>query len=59
MLEDTNLELAFVWNRTRETLEQSSEVPKDKILQDIAKCGEFKPDLIVEVAHPTITKQVN
>ena len=57
VLEDPTLELAFVWNRTKETLE-SSDIPKNLILDDLKKCGDFKPDLIVEVAHPKITNEV-
>ena len=36
----------------------SSEIPADAVLDDLAKCAERNPDVIVEVAHPSITKQV-
>eukprot|EP01080_Neovahlkampfia_damariscottae_P007109 gene7109-11272_t len=48
-------EIVFVWNRSVE------KIPKDIdskiILEDITKFKDFKPDIIVEVAHPLITKQ--
>jgi aspartate dehydrogenase len=56
-MSDPTLEVCFVWNRSRKAFE-GSEIPADIILDDLEKCGERKPDLIVEVAHPTITKKV-
>ncbi len=57
VLSDPGLELCFVWNRSREAF-NGSEIPASAIVEDLEKCGERKPDLIVEVAHPSITKKV-
>eukprot|EP00054_Salpingoeca_dolichothecata_P018439 m.113306 g.113306 ORF g.113306 m.113306 type:complete len:286 (+) comp22872_c0_seq2:103-960(+) len=48
------LELAFVWNRT---LEACSSLPPDVVISDLRKCAESNPSLIIEVAHPDITRQ--
>ncbi|XP_033126683.1 putative L-aspartate dehydrogenase [Anneissia japonica] len=53
--ESDQLELAFVWNRTAENM--MGKVDDSLILQDLSKFEERKSDLIVEVAHPTITTQ--
>ncbi|XP_072026436.1 aspartate dehydrogenase domain-containing protein-like [Amphiura filiformis] len=53
--EREDLEVAFVWNRTSETLK--GKVPDEYILKDLADFAERKPDLIVEVAHPVISGQ--
>eukprot|EP00112_Aurelia_sp_Birch-Aquarium-sp1_P024191 Seg752.13 transcript_id=Seg752.13/GoldUCD/mRNA.D3Y31 product="putative L-aspartate dehydrogenase" protein_id=Seg752.13/GoldUCD/D3Y31 len=47
-------ELAFVWNRTAEKLK--GQVPDDAILLDLEKIEERSPNLIIEVAHPSITE---
>lgn len=49
-----NVELAFVWNRTRNKMEETVEPHLQ--LQNLAEFEERKADLIVEVAHPSITK---
>ena len=49
-------ELAFVWNRNPETIKNASwDIPILSHLEDFAR---FRPDLIVEVAHPNITLQM-
>ena len=50
------LELAFVWNRTAATVVDDPRVPDDAVLQDLSDFASRKADLIVEVAHPNITK---
>jgi len=47
------LELAWVWNRT----ELTGRLDDKYILKDLANCVLGDPDVIVEVAHPDITKQ--
>ena len=54
----TDLELAFVWNRSKEVL-NSSNIPKELILENLEDCATRHPDLIVEVAHPIIVEKVN
>ncbi|GBO14719.1 Putative L-aspartate dehydrogenase, partial [Araneus ventricosus] len=52
--ESSNFELAFVWNRTKAALEEC--IDSCLILENI---GDFKsrtPDIVVEVAHPSVTK---
>ena len=49
---------SFVWNRTKSVFADSSEIPASAVLEDLSKCAERSPDVIVEVAHPSITKEV-
>ena len=58
VMEREDLELAFVWNRSPNP-EMEQNVPKEKILDQLENCANFKPDLIVEVAHPSITQKVS
>lgn len=53
--ESDDLEIAFVWNRSVETLK--GKVPEEIILRDLAEFAERKADLIVEVAHPVISNK--
>lgn len=48
-------EVVFVWNRTADKMK--GKVLDHLILQDLAECGARRPDLIVEVAHPSVTAQ--
>ena len=48
------LELAWVWNRNKSSLR--GRVAEDLILSSLSDCGEKSPDVIVEVAHPDITR---
>ena len=51
---DLGLDVAFVWNRSADRL---AEVPMDLRLDNLADFAERKPDLVVELAHPEITRQ--
>ena len=57
VLKSPHLELAFVWNRTKAAFENSGLYP-NLILANLEECGQTKPDLIVEVSHPTVVKTV-
>ena len=48
-----DLELAWVWNRS----DLKGKVEQKFILKNLADCASGNPDVIVEVAHPDITKQ--
>ncbi|EDO41188.1 predicted protein [Nematostella vectensis] len=50
-----DLEVAFVWNRSKESME--GKIEEQLILTDLSLCAERKADLIVEVAHPAVIKQ--
>ncbi|XP_041377279.1 putative L-aspartate dehydrogenase isoform X2 [Gigantopelta aegis] len=50
-----NVQLVFVWNRTITSLIEH--VDKELILEDLTRFKQFSVDLIVEVAHPDITRQ--
>lgn len=55
VLERPDLDLAFVWNRSTSAMEN---VLEDRyICRDLENCGQFSPDLIVEVAHPVISEK--
>ena len=51
-----SLELAFVWNRSKDVLK---DLDVTLILDDLADCASKNPDLIVEVSHPDVVKQVS
>ncbi|XP_068211528.1 aspartate dehydrogenase domain-containing protein-like isoform X2 [Palaemon carinicauda] len=55
VLDRPDLELAFVWNRTSSLIEEVIE--SRYICHDLEECGQFNPDLIVEVAHPAISEK--
>ena len=55
ILSDPTLELAFVWNRTPQVLE--GKVAENYIITDLKNCASYTPDIIVEVAHPCISKE--
>ena len=46
------LELVWVWNRT-----PVADLPNHLVLNDLNECDKGAPDLIVEVAHPDVTKE--
>ncbi|KAK3084549.1 hypothetical protein FSP39_015202 [Pinctada imbricata] len=50
-----DLELAFVWNRTTSSLDQFPN--KDLIITDLSEIKDREVDLIVEVAHPDVTRR--
>lgn len=51
----SDIELAFVWNRTAEALHGN--VPESAILKDLSDFKSREADLIVEVSHPSISQQ--
>jgi len=53
----SEFELAFVWNRTVDVITQDPSIPRATILENIQDFEKFKPQLVVEVAHPNITKE--
>ena len=57
ILNHSQMEIAFVWNRTKSVFENSG-LPTNLILENLENCAKTKPDLIVEVAHPAIVKEV-
>jgi len=50
---DSGLEPVFVWNRSAERLE---DVPEALVLDDLAEAAGRQPDLVVELAHPDVTR---
>lgn len=48
------LELAFVWNRRVDRL---AAVPADLVLHDLARVAQRQPDLVIECAHPDVSRQ--
>ena len=57
ILDHPQMELAFVWNRTKLAFD-NSDLPREVVLDDLENCAITNPDLIVEVAHPAIVKKV-
>jgi len=55
ILSRDDMQLAFVWNRSKEALR--GKVPDHAVLEDLADFKQKECDLIVEVAHPSITEQ--
>jgi predicted dinucleotide-utilizing enzyme len=49
------LELAFVWNRSKDVLKG---LDPNVVLDDLSQCATRCPDLIVEVSHPNVVDQV-
>ena len=50
------LELAFVWDIESHIVRDDSSVPPHAKLENLADFASKRPDLIVEVAHPTISE---
>ena len=48
-------EIVFIWNRSIEKIPK--EIDSKLILKDLTNFKDFKPEIIVEVAHPLITKE--
>ena len=46
------LELAWVWNRTS----LRGRIAENLILEDLSQCDQNSPEIIVEVAHPDLTR---
>ncbi|XP_072917907.1 aspartate dehydrogenase domain-containing protein isoform X1 [Hemitrygon akajei] len=53
--EQNSLELAFVWNRNQAKMD--GKVQRDHQLESLSEMVQRRADLIVEVAHPQITKE--
>lgn len=53
------LALAFVWNRTTEKIRACAElaVPEDRVLERLEDVGDRAVDLIVEVAHQSVSER--
>lgn len=51
------LGVAFVWNRSPERVAESKLVRADQHCRDLSEFARFEPDLIVEVAHPEVTRE--
>eukprot|EP00941_MAST-03F_sp_MAST-3F-sp1_P002736 g2736.t1 len=51
------LELAFVWNRTFSKVQEDSLIPDNAKLENLKDFASKDADLIVEVAHPLISKE--
>jgi aspartate dehydrogenase len=51
---ETDMEIAFVWNRSKEAI---SDLPRELILDDLGKFADYQPDLILELAHPAISAE--
>jgi aspartate dehydrogenase len=47
--------VAFVWNRSEDKMLDA--VPQHLVLRDIGEVGSMSPDLIVEVAHPSVVTE--
>lgn len=52
---EKDLDLAFVWNRNAQAI--GNEIEETKKITDLQQCTRIPCDLIVEVAHPIISKQ--
>ena len=48
----SDLDLAFIWNRSPEKL---AHIDPALVLSDLSRTQDFMPDLVVETAHPGIT----
>jgi len=53
ILKQDDLELAWVWNRSS----LAGKIEKEYILDNLTECDKNNPDVIVEVAHPEITRK--
>jgi predicted dinucleotide-utilizing enzyme len=51
---EAGLAPAFVWNRSPDRL---ADIPETLVLDDLAQAAERRADLIVELAHPEITRE--
>lgn len=50
---ENGLDVAFVWNRTAANLEH---VPDSIVLDNLSDFAERSPDLVVEMAHPSVSR---
>lgn len=51
----STFELAFVWNRSVDKLDSNPLIPAEAKCTDLANVAAFRPDVIVEVCHPSVT----
>lgn len=51
---ELGLDIAFVWNRSPGRLK---EVPLDLILEDLSDFALRSPDLVIEMSHPSVSRQ--
>ena len=58
ILNHENLELVFVWNRSKSVFD-SSGLDQNLILENLEDCDKKNVDLIVEVSHPIIVEKVS
>lgn len=52
--DDPAYKIVFVWNRTADNL---VDISPDLILPDLNTFSDYTPDLIIEVAHPSISEK--
>jgi len=50
---ELGLDIAFVWNRSPERME---DIPSDLILHDLSDFASKSPDLVIEMAHPSVSR---
>ena len=56
-LYSNKLELAFVWNpRDPSVVRHSEHVPNEAVLESVDDFADKRADLIIEVAHPSISE---
>lgn len=55
ILEDDSFHLAFVWNRTRTAF--GKEIGSHLILDDFSQLPQKDVDIVIEVAHPLVTRE--
>eukprot|EP00729_Bicosta_minor_P003488 gene3488-30246_t len=51
---ELNLELAFVWNRSKSKITDAG-IDSKYVIDNLSEVASKSPDLIIEVAHPSIT----
>ncbi|MEE2658648.1 MAG: aspartate dehydrogenase domain-containing protein [Candidatus Latescibacterota bacterium] len=51
---DLDLDIAFVYNRSRDRI---AELPQDHRLDNLGDFSQRNPDLVVELAHPDVTRE--
>ncbi|CAG0896549.1 unnamed protein product [Darwinula stevensoni] len=55
--ESESLELAFVWNRDGSKMDSTDWLPATAILSELEDFASRRPELVVEVAHPSVTAE--
>ena len=49
------LEIGFIWNRSVDKIKEDKLIPESVILENLSNFDSVKVDIIIEVAHPSIT----